>query len=202
VAEERHGVNRLEAFSDGVFAIAITLLVLGIEIPDVAEDQLWEALRDLGPSVFGYFLGFAVIGLFWVVHHEFFGQVARVDARLLWTNLLFLSLIAAMPFSTGLLGDFDSSEVATVIFAANVGLAAIASHVSAWLAIRGGLLDDGSPAIRERFLTADLLVPVIFLGSIPLVLISPGTAQLSWLLAIVVSALPSGDNGDGPGSGS
>ena len=88
--DDRRGVARLEAFSDGVFAIAITLLVLGIEVPDVSvedgDKMLNEAINALSGNIQGYFIGFAVIGLFWVNHHQFFGDVERHDRRLLWTT--------------------------------------------------------------------------------------------------------------------
>ena len=190
--DERHGVDRLEAFSDGVFAIAITLLVLGIEIPNVNEDDLGTALTDLGPSVFGYFLGFAVIGLFWVGHHAFFVQVARHDGRLLWSNLLFLSLIAAMPFSSGLLGDYGDSELAVIVFAANVSLAALASYLTEQGAIRSGLMRPGSELARRPLLTAELLVPAVFALSIPIALVSVTGAQLFWLLAIFAGRVGDG----------
>jgi uncharacterized membrane protein len=183
--DQRHGVDRLEAFSDGVFAIAITLLVLGIEVPAVDPDDLGKALGDLGPSVWGYFLGFAVIGLFWVGHHAFFGEVARHDGRLLWSNLLFLSLISAMPFSTGLLGDYGDTELGVVVFAANVSLAALASYLSEQGAISRGLMREGSELAGRPLLTGGLLVPLVFALSIPIALVSITAAQLFWLLAIV-----------------
>ena len=88
VRDERRGVARLEAFSDGVFAIAITLLVLGIEVPHTSSTELDQALSDLVPDTFAYFIGFAVIGIFWINHHAFFGEVERHNNRLLWSNCL------------------------------------------------------------------------------------------------------------------
>ena len=183
----RRGVERLEAFSDGVFAIAITLLVLGIEVPDVSDSDLGTALSDLVPSVYAYFLGFAIIGLFWVGHHSFFAQVERHDARLLWTNLLFLSLIAAVPFSSGLIGEYDGSQAATIVFAANVALASFADHLSEWSAARSGLLDPRSPWSRQRLFTWSQLIPLIFVLSIPLTLISVSLAQYFWLLNLLAA---------------
>jgi uncharacterized membrane protein len=187
--DERRGVARLEAFSDGVFAIAITLLVLGIEVPDVDADRLGTALSDLLPSVFGYFLGFAVIGLFWIAHHSFFAVVERRDIRLLWTNLLFLSLIAAMPFSSGLIGDYGDTSLATIVFATNVALAALADRLSETEARRAGLLQPEAAARMPPFLSRNLLIPTLFLCSIPIALLSPGLAQLSWLGAFVLARL-------------
>lgn len=197
--DERRGVERLEAFSDGVFAIAITLLVLGIEVPDVDSDRLGTALSDLWPSVFGYFLGFAVIGLFWVAHHSFFAVVERHDARLLWTNLLFLSLIAAMPFSTGLIGDYGDSALATIVFAVNVALAALADRLSEAEARRAGLLRPAAAARMAPFFSRTLMTPALFLCSVPIALLSPGLAQLSWLGAFVIARLEHGYTEEGVG---
>jgi uncharacterized membrane protein len=182
--DERRGVARLEAFSDGVFAIAITLLVLGIEIPDVPDRDLSSALSDLVPNVLGYFLGFAVIGIFWISHHAFFADVERYDTRLLWTNLLHLSLVAAMPFSTGLLGEYGNTQAAAIIFAANVALASLAAYLSEYEAVRSALLRPDSRLVGRPLISWPLLTPLIFVLSIPLTLISVSLAEYSWLLAI------------------
>lgn len=188
-SHERRGVERLEAFSDGVFAIAITLLVLGIEIPDVSDQDLGSALSDLVPSLLAYFLGFAVIGLFWVAHHRFFGEVERHDGTLLWTNLLFLSLIAAMPFSTGLIGEYGDTQGATIVFAANVALAALAGNLSEWEARRSGLLRTRSEPGRWSTIGWSLWTPVVFGSSILLSFISVDLAQYSWLLTLIAVPL-------------
>ena len=187
---DRHGVDRLEAFSDGVFAVAITLLVLGIDVPtatDVKEaGGLGNAIADLLPNIYVYFLGFAVIGVFWIAHHAFFSEVERHDKRLLWTNLLFLSLIAAMPFSTGLMGEYSGEAVATIIFAGNVALAAAADRLSEFEAKRSGLLRPDSTTNQRAYVTRDLLLPAVFVVSIPIALVDPTAAQFFWLLAIPI----------------
>ena len=188
--DERRGVARLEAFSDGVFAIAITLLVLGIEVPDVNATDLDGALDDLVPNMIAYFIGFAVIGIFWISHHAFFGEVERHNGRLLWSNLLFLSLIAAMPFSTGLIGEFSGERDAVIIFAANVSLAALASISSERAAVRARLLTPGSRLYERPFPSAAALVtPVVFALSIPIAFLSPTAAQYVWLLTILFSRI-------------
>ncbi len=188
VSDNRRGVERLEAFSDGVFAIAITLLVLGIDVPDVSNEQLGTALSDLVPNVLAYFLGFAIIGLFWVHHHEFFTVVERHADRLLWTNLLFLSLIAAMPFTTGLIGEYGDSSTATVLFAANVALASLADVLSEATAVRAGVMDPDSEQRYRDFRKTELFTPAVFLLSIPVALVSVEAAQLSWI-AILIAAV-------------
>src|SRR5689334_9150848 len=91
--------GRVEAFSDGVFAIALTLLVLSLQVPASTTDaQLPHALHELLPNVFGYVLSAFVIGLYWLGHHRLFALVRRVDEALLVLNLVLLVLVAALPF--------------------------------------------------------------------------------------------------------
>src|SRR5437660_9370808 len=99
-------MDRLMFFSDGVFAIAITLLVLQITvpIPGLSEHQLGDALRHLGPKYFGFVLSFLVIGRYWMAHHRVFEYIKRFDMPLVWLNLAFLLLIAFLPFPTAVLG--------------------------------------------------------------------------------------------------
>ena len=188
--DNRRGVDRLEAFSDGVFAIAITLLVLGIEIPDVGASDLNQALDDLIPNMIAYFIGFAVIGIFWISHNSFFGEVERHNGRLLWSNLLFLSLISAMPFTTGLIGVFPGERDSVILFAANVSLAAFALVILERAAIRNRLLVRTSTLYDRPFPTPGALVnPIVFALSIPIAFVSPTAAQYAWLLAIVFNRI-------------
>jgi uncharacterized membrane protein len=101
-------LDRLVFFSDAVFAIAITLLVLEIAIPHLGNGQpaiaYWRALLGLVPSLFAFVLSFLVIGRFWMGHHERFAALDQFDPRLLWPNMLYLMAIAFMPFATAFLG--------------------------------------------------------------------------------------------------
>lgn len=101
-------LDRLVFFSDAVFAIAITLLVLEIKVPHLpsaaSNADYWQALIDLIPSLFAFVLSFLVIGRFWMGHHERYAALDHFDARLLWPNTLYLMAIAFMPFATAFLG--------------------------------------------------------------------------------------------------
>lgn len=101
-------LERLVFFSDAVFAIAITLLVLEIEVPHLPRTQdtgpFLEALVHLFPSFFAYALSFLVIGRFWMTHHGLMDHVTSYDARLMWPNMFYLMAIAFMPFATALIG--------------------------------------------------------------------------------------------------
>ena len=136
---ERRELERVNAFSDGVFAIAITLLVLNVEIPSVPGDELGAALRSLWSDLLAYMIGFAVIGLFWFGHHRLFSRCVRSDGRLVLVNMVLLGLIGVMPFTTGLLGGYDE-PIAVALYAANVGIATLVDGclhlVARWTASR------------------------------------------------------------------
>ena len=108
-------LERMILFSDAVFAIAITLLVIEIKIPDVHEDvsdkALLKSLGHLIPKFMGFFISFLLVGLYWVLHHRMFGFVTSYDKRLLILNLIFLFFIAFMPFSTGFYSEYAGPEL-------------------------------------------------------------------------------------------
>ncbi len=113
-AEEEHlgrlsPTGRVEAFSDGVMAIAITLLVLDLKVPaatDAADGGLLRALLERWPSYVAYLAAFLTIGIIWLNHHTLIGKIARFDARLHWLNLILLLAVATLPFPTALLAEY------------------------------------------------------------------------------------------------
>ena len=107
--------NRLEAFSDGVFAIVITLLVLEIKVPHVPGPELKQALFQLMPKFFSFALSFVIIGVYWVAHHNMMNFIAKTDRVSLWLNILVLFTICIIPFPTALIGDYPK-ETAPVVF--------------------------------------------------------------------------------------
>jgi len=113
-------LERLILFSDAVFAIAITLLVIEIKIPDkeflkehegLSDATILNALSHLVPKFIGFFISFLLIGLYWSIHHRMFGFVTSYDRKLLFLNLLFLFFVALMPFSTGFYSEYAGSEL-------------------------------------------------------------------------------------------
>jgi len=109
---------RIVAFTDGVFAIAITLLVLSLEVPsDLQASALHAFLIDSWPQLFAYFLSFAVIGRFWIGHHHVFSMLQDFDRRLIVLNLAYLSMIVLVPFPTELLGEYGGGSDAVVLYA-------------------------------------------------------------------------------------
>jgi uncharacterized membrane protein len=110
-------LERLILFSDAVFAIAITLLVIEIKVPEVhgnvSDDVLLHELKHLVPKFMGFLISFMLIGLYWTIHHRMFGFVTNFSKRLILLNLIFLFFIALMPFSTGFYSEYAGSELYT-----------------------------------------------------------------------------------------
>lgn len=187
------GLERVVFFSDAVAAIAITLLVLDIRVPEVAGDpvlNLGSRLLALWPKYLGWAVSFWVIALYWVAHHRCFRYIVRYDRRLMYLNFLFLMFIAFLPFPTTLLftnGIFTSSVILYAGTAAGMGLSL------AWLWLYAG---------RRRFIKPDtplavikdvrlnlLLPPLIFLATMVIAVFAPGIATFVWLLLLPVYVL-------------
>ena len=115
--------NRLEGFSDGVFAIVITLLVLELKLPEVPYGDLRHSLTALFPSIAAYVLSFFLVGMYWVFHHYSFTLLDGVDGVLLWLNIVFLLFISFMPFPTMMLGKYPFQTMPVVIYGVNLLLA-------------------------------------------------------------------------------
>jgi uncharacterized membrane protein len=113
--------NRLEAFSDGVFAIVITLLILDVRFP--ADKPLTlETLRSVAPHVLTFVLSFIIVGVYWVSHHNMMHFIGQVDRQLLWLNLVLLLIIVFIPFPAALLGQHPESELAVTLYGINLML--------------------------------------------------------------------------------
>ena len=112
--------QRLEAFSDGVYAIVITLLILDIRIPDAEPALLGATLVRLLPQLFTYVLSFFVVGLYWHAHHQVSAQVKRVNNPFIWINLLWLLFVSVLPFPTSLLGHYPFQPLPLTIYGINL----------------------------------------------------------------------------------
>ena len=108
--------TRMEAFSDGVFAIVITLLILDIRLPEVNYANLPHALVETLPRIAAYVMSFAVIGLYWVTHHRSCELISKVDGAILWLNALLLLLVSFLPFPTSLLGRYPFQPIPIVMY--------------------------------------------------------------------------------------
>jgi uncharacterized membrane protein len=179
-----YDVGRVLALSDGVFAIAMTLLVLSLRVPDdVTPATLGDALRNDGAELFAYALTVLVIGAFWLGHHGLFNRIERVDGRLMWLNVLYLGLIALLPFPTDMLGRFGGTTAAVMIYAAAVGLTSVVVAAIDVYAAHAGLLRP-TPDDPEGGKIPDLPVGLVFLATVPVAWWNPQLAMWLWLLAL------------------
>ena len=173
--------SRIVAFSDGVFAIAITLLVLNLSVDtSLPGDQLAQAIWDQRENFVAYGISFAVIGRFWLVHHRFFGEVKAFDGRLISLNMLYLAFIVLIPFSSQVLGEYGSQATAVIVYAINLSACVL---VGLWMvadAHRAGLTSIDAHAHREGRIRSTYIASV-FLASIPVAFLVPTIAQLMWL---------------------
>ena len=189
------GFERVVAFSDGVFAIAITLLVLALGVPELpdsrAAEELPDALRELAPQVLSYFIGFAVIGAFWRGHHAFTGELRQFDSTLMTLNLGLLAFISLMPFTTGVFGRYGDVEIAIVLYAANVVAASALDTAMLWVAQRRRLLTE-EPADPAADLLGNAWPGIVFLVSIPVALLDAGSAKYVWLGLLLGPAIRRG----------
>jgi uncharacterized membrane protein len=181
------GLERLIFFSDAVIAIAITLLVLDLRLPEVAAQPLAAQLESLGSSFLSFFMSFAVIGLFWEAHRRLFGYIERYDRTLLWLNLLFLLFIVFLPFPTSVLGKHWSAT-AIVFYADTLAATGIARAFLWSYAVSRHLVgSDLDPAVIRAEVWRGWAVPGVFLLSLILATFNPTLAALSWVLLAPVS---------------
>ena len=177
--------DRVAFFSDAVFAIAMTLLVVGIGIPTVADNQLGDALREKRSEITSFFISFVVIGAYWRSHHRFWAQLQAVSSPLIVVNMFYLAAIAFTPFPTALAGKYTEEPVSIVIYAITLAVASGLQGVMLYTANRQDLLFRHQPREMMRYSLVASLVPVaVFLGSIPLAFGDTTWALYSWLLII------------------
>jgi uncharacterized membrane protein len=182
-----HGLERLVFFSDAVIAIAITLLVLDLRLPELSEAPLAVQLQSLTPSFLSFFVSFAVIGLFWEAHHRLFGYIERYDRVLLWLNLLFLLFIIFLPFPTSVLGKHWSAT-SIVFYAGTLAATGIARALLWSYAVSRRLVASNlEPAVVRAEAWRGWAVPAVFLLSMILAAFSPSLAPLAWILLAPVS---------------
>ncbi len=181
--------SRIVAFSDGVFAIAITLLVLNLHVPEhIQGDHLSKVLWEQRQDLFAYALSFAVIGRFWIVHHRFFSDITGFDSRLLTLNLFYLAWIVLIPFSSQVLGDHGGDTGAIVLYAVNLAGVVLVGMLLFTDARRRGLSKVEAAEVAENWHRAGFIAAV-FLASIPIALIDGDAAQFMWLILLVPAAI-------------
>ena len=183
--------DRVLFFSDAVMAIAITLLVVDLRVPDLVLNAHDELGADKH-KILSFGISFVVIGLFWLGHHHLFRYITALDRRLILLNLLFLGTIAFLPYPTALLSATKGEQAGSTAFYAACVAATGLMELVIWLyAIRvDGLVPASMSRARRRYETSRLLpVPLVFALSIPVAFAEPVAAQLTWLLLVPIGRL-------------
>jgi len=188
------GSGRLEAFSDGVFAIAITLLVLDLVVPsrqEAAEQGLAHALGQEWPAYFAYLVSFLIIGIIWVNHHTVFDKVRLVDRPVLFANLALLLVVSLIPFPTRLLAEYltagSDSHVAAAVYSATM-LAMGLAYATLWLVLTRDaklLHEDVDPRASRLALRRFGVGNVFYLATIGLSFVN-ATATLAVHAALAI----------------
>jgi uncharacterized membrane protein len=162
-------LDRLGGISDGIFAVGMTLLVLGLSVPTLGagatEGDLWQALLRLGPNVLVYAMSFMTLGIFWVGQGTQLNLLARSDRNYTWLQLLFLLAVTLVPFSTGLLARFPGFRLALVEYWLNIVFMGLTLLAGLQYGLRAGLfkqtdLGEVAPLMRGRILIAQSLYTI------------------------------------------
>ena len=190
--EDLPGVDRLLALSDGVVAIAITLLVLQLNVPDVTKltdpasaSELATQLGKGTDSLISYVISFYVIAQFWLVHHRVFRRITGQREGLAWWNFAFLFTITVMPFTSNLVGKFSANPLAVDIFAVNLLAAMLATHLTFTYGYRNNLVIAESPREMQAAQLRAAASAFVIVVSIGIAWVNTGAAKYCWLLLAV-----------------
>jgi uncharacterized membrane protein len=184
--------ERMAFFTDAVFAIAMTLLIVSIDVPNLVFDRdsarhMLDQLADLGPQFFSFFLAFLLLGRYWLAHHGFVASLKSIDRTLMGVNMVYLAFIAFLPFPTALVGEYETNPMAVVLFAVCLGIISTLEWVFLTIAVRRGHTRSEISPQLYRYDSIQSLTPVaLFAISIPIAFWRPTVALLSWLLAIPI----------------
>lgn len=184
------GVERFMFFSDAVFAIAITLLVIDLRVPtlELTDAELADSLRGIARRVFAYVLSFAVVGIYWHAHWRGFLALRRVDARLMTLNLLLLGTIAFIPFPTALIGEYGDRPLAVAVYAVSLSLAGVLGPLT-WLhAERSGLNAPAMSVAQARVAAIRAFaLPAVMLASLALLPFAPTSlVEMVWFSMVPI----------------
>jgi uncharacterized membrane protein len=186
-------LERITFFSDAVVAIAMTLLVIDVRLPEwltqsATDADLQRALGELARPLFACALSFFVIAMWWFGHHRIFRSMRDVDSRIVMLDLVFLGAIVFLPLPTTMIGRFANLTTALVVYAATNVVAGGSLSLMRWHAERAGLFFAQIPRSElHRQRAFGLIAPLVFAASIPLAFVAPGWAALSWNLIWILA---------------
>ena len=193
--------SRVENLADGVFSIVMTLLVLDLKVPELADsfatnENLWSSVIALSPRYISYLIGFFTIGIYWVGHHYIFHFVRRMDRNALWLNILFMCCLSFLPFATAVMGRYPGKQAAVQLYGLALLINSAALLAIFFYAMHGRRLVDPNITdgqVREGALRI-LFMPFTSLIGIAVAYASPVSGAVIYLTAAVTYMLPQGLN--------
>jgi uncharacterized membrane protein len=173
--------NRIEALTDGIFAVVMTLLVLDISVPQISSSshsaisnvaagaELLKRIFDLWPKILSFGISFIILAIYWMAHHRQFHYIKHLDRTLIWINIIFLMAACLLPFSTSLLGGYREQEISILVYGGNSIIIALLLYIQWWYATRNHKLVDENldPIIKgtsARRLLFGIIVYLIAIG--------------------------------------
>jgi uncharacterized membrane protein len=180
------GKDRLAAFSDGVIAIIITIMVLELHVPHGAD---LAALSAMVPSFLGYALSFIYVGIYWNNHHHLLHTVTRVDGLILWANLDLLFWLSIIPVATAWMGQNLGAPLPTAIYGAALLMPAVAYVFLQWAIVRS----EGRQSVLANALGSDLkgkISPILYIAGIVLAFVNPWISVALYVLVAIIWLVP------------
>jgi uncharacterized membrane protein len=188
IADSRISKNRVEGLVDGIFAFAMTLLVIGLTVPVLSQSEAAAMLPArvfaMHTEFFTFLIGFLVLASFWLIHHRQFHFVRTVNPTLVWINIYTLAFIVLMPFSTSISGDYPDVQIAVLLFHANMFIIATLFFIQ-WRYIIGHpelVSEPPNPKAAKCGVWRLTVVPVISLAAILVSCITPSYSMAAYLL--------------------
>jgi uncharacterized membrane protein len=186
--------NRIETLIDGIFAIAMTLLVLSLNVPQMAypvtNAVMLQGLTGIFAQFYMYALSFILLAIFWRINHSQFYLIEKFDNTLLWINFLWLLFIVLVPFSANLLSDYGYNQIAAIFFHLNLFFIGVFLYINWNYAARKNFIDkklDGDTI--KYYKRVNLIFPIVALFAIALTFISPGWSSLAYFLISFVKRI-------------
>ncbi len=180
------GKSRLEAFSDGVLAIVITIMVLEMKVP---HDASPSALIPLIPVFLSYLLSFVYVGIYWNNHHHMLHAATRVTGRILWSNLHLLFWLSLFPFATGWMGENHFAPIPSALY----GVVLLAAAIAYWILQQAIIDAQGEGSVLRRAVGNDWkgkLSPLLYVFAILMTFVASWIAQLIYVLAAMIWLIP------------
>lgn len=194
--ETHQPTHRIEAFTDGVMAIIITIMVFDLRLPDfgkqLSPQDLYWAIVKLLPKLLSFAMSFLMVAIFWVNHHNFFHNLKHTDRSLLWYNIHMLFWLSLMPLPTAFIGNYPDSWLALMLFGGIMTMASTTFTLMIRYAMyRGQLMKDSISAdIRRRLLRRSVIGPVLYCLSVPMALVSVYISIFIFFLVPAIYFMP------------